>query len=253
MDSYTSIARFYDLENADFTEDLPLWTELARAQGGPILELGCGSGRVLLNLAREGSAVTGVEKSPAMLALARNRLALQPSIAGRISLLEDDFTRIRLGKSFPLILLPFNTFAHMVDPADVHAALKTISLHLAPGGQAALALPNPIPIYGDPPESLVLERIFRDEARGLTIQQYSSLRVDRAAQLGYITWIYDEIDPSGKVTRTTVPMTLRYFFPNELTILFERNGLRLQHLWGDYDRSPFSEDSPVLIAVAGRE
>jgi SAM-dependent methyltransferase len=250
MDSYTSIARFYDLENADFTEDLPLWAELARAQGGPVLELGCGSGRVLLHLAREGFAITGVEKSAAMLALARQRLALQPSISGRITLLEEDFTRMRLGATFPLILLPFNTFAHMVDPADVHAALQAISLHLAPGGQAAIALPNPIPIYGDPPESLVLERTFRDEARGATIQQFSSLRVDRAAQLGYITWIYDEIDPSGKVTRTTVPMTLRYFFPNELATLFERNGLRVRHLWGDYDRTPFSEDSPVLIAVA---
>ncbi len=253
MDSYTSIARFYDLENADFTEDLPLWADLAREQGGPILELGCGSGRVLLQLAREGFTATGVDSSPAMLALARSRLARQPSIAGRITLLEDDFTRVRLGKHFPLILLPFNTFAHMVDPADVHAALETVFQHLSPGGLAAFALPNPIPIYGDPPESLVLERTFRDETRGVTVQQFSSLRADRAAQLGYITWIYDEIDPAGKVTRTTVPMTLRYFFPNELAILFEGNGLRLRHLWGDYDRSPFSEDSPVLIAVAGRD
>jgi SAM-dependent methyltransferase len=253
MDSYTSIARFYDLENADFTEDLPLWADLARAQGGPVLELGCGSGRVFLHLAREGIPVTGVDSSPAMLALARSRLALQPSIAGRVTLLEEDFTRVRLGKTFPLILLPFNTFAHMIDPADVHAALETVHRHLPSGGQAALALPNPIPIYGDPPESLVLERTFRDEARGVTIQQFSSLRVDRAAQLGYITWIYDELDPSGTVTRTSIPMTLRYFFPNELATLFERAGLRLLHLWGEYDRTPFTEDSPVLIAVAGRE
>jgi SAM-dependent methyltransferase len=253
MDSYTSIARFYDLENADFTEDLPLWVDLARAQGGPVLELGCGSGRVLLHLAREGFTATGVDSSPAMLTLARNRLALQPSIAHRITLREDDFIRLRLGKTFPLVLLPFNTFAHMVDPADVHAALETISRHLPPGGRAVFALPNPIPIYGDPPEALVLERTFRDEVRSLTIQQFSSLRVDRAAQLGYITWIYDAIDPSGKVTRTAIPMTLRYFFPNELSTLFAGAGLQLLHLWGDYDRSPFIEDSPVLIAVGGRE
>jgi SAM-dependent methyltransferase len=252
MDSYASIARFYDLENAEFTEDLPCWVDLARRQGGPILELGCGSGRVMLHLAREGFEVTGVDSSPAMLALARRRLALQSSIASRITLREDDFTRIRLGKTFPLILLPFNTFAHMVDSADARAALETIAVHLTPGGQVAFALPNPIPIYGDPPESLVLERIFRDEERDVTIQQYSSLRADRAAQLGHITWIYDEIDGAGTVTRTTVPMTLRYFFPNELASLLERAGLRLLHLWGDYDGSPFAEDSPALIAVGGR-
>ncbi len=252
MDSYASIARFYDLENAEFTEDLPCWVDLARRQGGPILELGCGSGRVMLHLAREGFEVTGVDSSPAMITLARRRLALQKSIAPRITLLEDDFTRLRLGKTFPLIILPFNTFAHMVEPADAGAALETIAAHLASGGLAAFALPNPIPIYGDPPESLVLERIFRDEERNVTIQQFSSLRADRAAQLGHITWIYDEIDGAGTVTRTTVLMTLRYFFPNELSSLLERAGLRLLHLWGDYDCSPFAEDSPVLIVVGGR-
>ena len=251
MDSYEKIARFYDMENAQFTEDLTLWAELARESDGPVLELGCGSGRVLLHLAREGFEATGVDSSPSMLALARRRLALQPSIAGKISLLEENFTSLRIGKTFPLILLPFNTFSHMVDPADVREALETISLHLAPGGRAAFALPNPIPIYGDPSESLVLERTFRDDARNVTVQQFSSLRVDRASQLGYITWIYDEIDPSGAVTRTSIPMTLRYFFPNELASLMEPAGMRLLHTWGNYDRSPFEEDSPSLIVICG--
>jgi SAM-dependent methyltransferase len=253
MDSYAPIARFYDLENAEFTEDLPFWADLAREQDGPILELGCGSGRVLLHLAREGFAVTGVDSSPAMLALARRRLALQMAIAERIDLHQDDFTRLHLGKTYSLILLPFNTFAHMTDPADVRAAFKTFRAHLSSSGRVVLALPNPIPLYSEPPEGLVLERIFRDESRNVTIQQFSSLRVDRAAQLGRILWIYDEIDSSGAVTRTSVPMTLRYFFPNELSSLLEQAGLRLLHLWGDYDRSPFTEDSPVLIAVGGRE
>ena len=237
---------------AEFTEDLPLWADMARESGGPILELGCGSGRVLLHLAREGFETTGVDSSPSMLALARRRLARQPSIAGRISLLEENFTSLRTGRTYPLILLPFNTFSYMVDPPDVRDALETISLHLAPGGRAAFALPNPIPLYSDPSESLMLERTFRDKARNVTVQQFSSLRLDRAAQLGYITWIYDEIDSSGTVTRTSIPMTLRYFYPNELDSLFERAGLRLLHTWGDYNRSPFAEDSPSLIVVGGR-
>jgi len=252
MDSYALIARFYDLENAEFTEDLPFWADLAREQGGPILELGCGSGRVMLHLALEGFEVTGVDSSPAMLALARRRLALRKSIAGRITLLEEDFLRIRLAKTFPLIVLPFNTFAHMTAPQDARAALETFAAHLSPGGRVVLSLPNPIPVYGDPPEGMVLERTFYDEALHTMIQQFSSLRVDRVAQLGHITWIYDEIDPSGTVARTTVPMTLRYFFPNELASLLEQSGLRLAHLWGDYDRSPFAEDSPVMIAVGAR-
>jgi SAM-dependent methyltransferase len=251
MNSYTQIARFYDWENAEFTEDLPFWCDLARQRGGPVLELGCGSGRVLLHLAREGFETTGVDSSPEMIALARRRLAKQPALANRIQLLEADFRRLDLKRTFPLVIAPFNTFSHLTDPADAGAALGAIAAHLAPGGILALALPNPIPIYSALPEGLVLERTFHDGERDATVQQFSSLRVDRVAQLGHITWIYDAIDPAGKVTRTTVPMTLRYFFPNEIPLLLERAGLQLRHLWGDYGRSPFAEDSPALIVIGG--
>jgi SAM-dependent methyltransferase len=249
MNSYAQIARFYDWENAEFTEDLPYWCELARERGGPVLELGCGTGRVLLHLARENFEATGVDSAPEMIALARRRLEKQPSLAGRVQLVEADFRRLDLKKTYPLILAPFNTFSHLIEPADADGALGSIAAHLAPGGGFALALPNPIPIYSSLPEGLVLERTFRDGDRGSTVQQFSSLRVDRAAQLGHITWLYDEIDSEGKVTRTIVPMTLRYFFPNEIPLLFERAGLQLSHLWGDYDRSPFAEDSPVLLVT----
>jgi len=252
MNPYAQIARFYDWENAEFTEDLPFWSDLAREHGMPVLELGCGSGRVLLHLAREGFDATGVDSSPEMIALARRRLARQSAVANRIRLVEEDFRHLELRQTFPLVILPFNTFSHLTETAETEATLETIALHLAPGGTLALALPNPIPIYSALPEGLVLERIFRDGERNATVQQFSSLRVDRAAQLGHITWIYDEIDSAGKVARTTVPMTLRYFFPNEIPLLLERAGLRLLHLWGDYDRSPFAEDSPALLVIGAR-
>jgi SAM-dependent methyltransferase len=253
MDSYSLLARFYDLENADFTEDLPFWADLAREHGGPVLELGCGTGRVLLHLAREGFEVVGVDSSAEMIARARRRIDLQKKTAGRIQIVEGNFSSLALGKTFPLVILPFNTFAHLTADSDLQAALGAISSHLAPGGRVVLALPNPIPIFGTPSEGLVLERTFRDEERNLSIQQFSSLRLDRVAQLGHILWLYDEIDSTGRVTRASVPMVLRYFFPNELKMLFGQAGLRLLHLWGDYDRTPFMEDSPAFIAAGGHQ
>jgi SAM-dependent methyltransferase len=252
MDFYSIVARYYDLENAEFTADLPFWADLAREKGGPVLELGCGSGRVLFHLAREGFDVCGIDSSPAMLASARRRLALQPAIAARVSLQEEDFTRLRVNSAFPLILLPFNTFAHLTESAAIRAALEGIAAHLSPGGLAVMALPNPIPIFGSPAEGLVLERTFRDESRNVTVQQFSSLRVDRTAQLGSITWLYDEIAADGTVTRTPTETTLRYFFPNELSVWLQSAGLTPVHVWGDYDRSTFEEDSPALIVAAGR-
>jgi len=73
--SYATLSRYYDLENADFTEDLDYWLDLAEEHGDPILELGCGTGRVLLNLARRGHAITGLDNSPDMLARLQAKLA----------------------------------------------------------------------------------------------------------------------------------------------------------------------------------
>lgn len=253
MNPYESLARFYDLENADRVEDLPLWADLARETGGPVLELGCGSGRVALHLAREGFDVVGVDSSPAMLELARNRLTHNAQSVSRVQFLLDDFLRLQLARTFPLILLPYNTFAHLLDTSDLTAAMQAISAHLAPQGRVAVELPNPVSALTAAQDGLVLEHTFRDEDQGVTVQQFSSLRVDRIAQRGHITWIYDETDSRGGVRRTTVPMILRYFFPNELRLLLSAAGLRILHLWGDYDRSGLAENSPTMILIGGRQ
>jgi SAM-dependent methyltransferase len=251
MSSYTQLSRYYDLENANRVDDLPLWADLAREARGPVLELGCGSGRVALYLAREGFETVGVDNSPEMLALAEKRLALSPKIASRIKFLAGDFRALQLDRTFPLILLPFNTFAHLIDPSDARAALGAIRRHLSAGGRVALELPNPVAALCADETGVAFERTFRDEERGVTVQQFSSLRVDRAALCSSILWLYDEIDAAGRVTQTTVPMTLRYFFPSEIALLFELEGLHATNFWGDYDRSPFEENSPTLIAVGG--
>jgi SAM-dependent methyltransferase len=247
---YSQFARFYDLENASLTEDLPLWEELAGEFGGPILELGCGAGRVLMHLARAGHAAVGVDSSGEMLARARANFARNPRLTTRLSLVEADFTQLQLNSTFPLILSTFNTLAHLADPDTIRRTLDGAARHLAPGGAFAFDLPNPVAILGAEQEGLVLERTFADEERGSTIQQFSSLRLERLAQRGHITWIYDETGPDGVLRRTTVPLTMYYFFPSEMELLLEHAGLRMLHLWGDYDRSPLEDDSPKLIVVA---
>jgi SAM-dependent methyltransferase len=252
MDSYSLIARFYDLENAALTEDLPLWEELAVEQGSPFLELGCGTGRVLLHLGRAGFSGIGVDSSPEMLSRARARLALNPNISSRLQMVQADFTQLQMASAFPLILAPFNTLAHISDPSALRQTLDTVVRHLAPGGKFAFDLPNPSPLFASEQDGLVLERTFHDEERGTTIQQFSILQVERLAQRGLVTWIYDETGADGVLRRTTVPLTMRYFFPAELELLMERAGLRLVHMWGDFDRSPVEDDSPKIICVAAK-
>lgn len=251
---YATLARYYDLENADFTDDLDFWLALAEAYGGPILELGCGTGRVLLPLARRGHAVTGVDHSPEMLARLEAKLAVARSLRGpggtlaAPRLLTADFASFQAPGPFQLALMPFNTFMHLLTLDAQTAALTNIRRHLASGAALVLDLINPGEAYAAQEQGLTLERVFPDGEQ--TVQQFSSLTLDRAAQLAHIVWLYDATAPDGVVRRSSVPLTLRYTFPGEMRLLLEKCGFALKHLYGDYDRSPFADGAPRMLVAA---
>ncbi len=270
MPTYDLLSRFYDLENADFTEDIDFWVGLAKEANGPTLELGCGSGRVTQQIARAGCTVVGLDNSEPMLALARAKLARKPELSARATLLLGDMTNFDLygqtGVSAPhradtqvgpyisppfgLIICPFNTFMHLLAAAEQLALLACARRHLAPGGVLALDLTNPAPAYADPDESLTLERTFRDDGADLTVQQFSTIQLDRTAQVAHIVWQYDAIAADGAVRRTLAPLELRYTFPAEMSLLLDRAGFRLTHLYGDYDEGPLTDESERMIVMA---
>lgn len=248
--SYALLARYYDLENAAFTEDLDYWLELAESCAGAVLELGCGTGRVLLNLARRGWAVTGIDNSPEMLARLHAKLqaASGRHLAAPPTIVQAGLEDFELGQTFALAILPFNTFMHLLTTEAQLAVLARIRRHLAPGGALALDLPNPGEAYAAQEQGLTLERTFSDGDR--TVQQFSSIALDRAAQMARITWLYDSTGPQGDLQRSLVPLSLRYTFPAEMRLLLERCGLALEHVYGDYDRSPYADGAPRLLVVA---
>lgn len=248
--TYALLARYYDLENAGFTEDLDFWLELAEAYGSPVLELGCGTGRVLLNLARRGHAVTGVDNSPEMLARldARLQTASHRHLAQPPTLLQASMDDFETPQRFRLAIMPFNTFMHLLTPEAQLAALARIRQHLAPGAVLALDVINPAEAYAAQETGLTLERTFADGDR--TVQQFASVALDRAAQLARITWLYDSTASDGGLQRTIVPLTLRYTFPGEMRLLLERCGFTVTHLYGDYDRSPYADGAPRLLVLA---
>jgi SAM-dependent methyltransferase len=248
--TYDLLSRYYDLENADFTEDLEFWLGLADTTGDPVLELGCGSGRVLLHLARRGHAVTGVDNSPEMLALLEAKLkqASAKHIAAPPTRLSASLHDFQADGLFKLAIMPFNTFMHLLTLEAQAAALINIRRHLRPGAPLALDMPNPAEAYAASEAGLALERTFRDGDN--LVQQFSSVSLDRTAQLAHITWLYDSVAPGGAIQRTVVPLTLRYTFPGEMRLLLERCGFTLAHLYGDYDRSPLADGSPRMLVVA---
>ena len=127
-----------------FSADVPLYQELAATQGGRVLEIACGSGRVLVPLAAAGATVTGLDASPHMLALARAKLeAAGPHVAARARLVEGDMRAFQVAGPFDLAIIAVKSLAYLTSRADQQRALAAVAAHLRPGGLLALDLHAP--------------------------------------------------------------------------------------------------------------
>ena len=248
---YETVARFYDAENAYMTDDLPFYSALAAETGGPVLDVGCGTGRVTLHLAQEGVRVVGMDYSEAMLQRAERKLAVLPDLRARVALIHADVLHTAPEERFALIIVPYNSFMHLHTQADQVAALERMREWLLPDGLIALDLPNPGDLFATPDDgSVVLERMFQEPESGHLVMQQSVSALDRAAQIMHVTWIYDELAADGTVRRTLAPLTLRYVFPAEMDLLLRVAGLQRAERYGDYDSTPFEDNSPRMITVA---
>ena len=156
MDDYSAyrtaeLVAVYDAVYAD-VDDASLWSALAAVADGPVLELGCGTGRVLLPLARDGYEITGLDLSPEMLAFCREKLEGESAeTRDRVSLLAADMASFDLGRDFGAIFCAFNSFHHLRTVEQQLACLERCRAHLAPGGLLVLDLFNPDPAPTDAP------------------------------------------------------------------------------------------------------
>lgn len=245
MDVYEKLARFYDLEHAELTADLVFYLHFARQAGGPVLEVGCGTGRILLHLAPAGIEITGVDSSTAMLAIAGSKLGK------RVPLIEGDMRTVTLPGRYALVIISINTFMHLLTTSDQLDALTNLARHLAPGGRLIIDLPAGDELaHQDPDARLTLERTLLDPDTNHRVMKWVASRVDWTTQRQEVTYVYDELLDDGSVRRTVAPMTLRHIFRYELMLLLDKAGYHLEALYGDYDLSPYDEGGPRMIAVA---
>lgn len=254
---YDQIARFYDLTHATLTDDLPFILHLAAEADGPVLELGCGSGRLLLPLARAGRSVIGLDSSTGMLDRARARLAQEPTtVQARMTLHQADMTNFVLpaAPQFGLIVIPYNTLLHL-DTAQALAALRQARDCLGENGRLFIDIANPADIANTPEDSLLsLENVLTDPETGELIVHLASNKLNTADQILHITWIYDVSTPDGgPVHRTVAQAAYHYRYPHQLELLLQEAGYQLLHLWGDYDQSPYDEASNRLLLLAAKK
>lgn len=252
-DPYDILIRYYDAENAGFVEDFAAYSLLADRFGGPVLDVGCGTGRVAFQLVREGVQITGVDLSEKMLERARERAAKQGIRPRQFTAKQGDIRQLTLDDQFNLTILTFNTFMHFLDHAAQIDVLERLASLTHPGGGIAIDLPNPIDTFVAPDvPGLVLERTFIDPETGHPVMQQSLASLDRVTQIMDLTWIYDRIVPDGQISRLMVPLQIRYTFASEIELLLERSGWSGIECYGTYGFDPYEEASPRLFVVATR-
>lgn len=246
---------YYDLLTAAVA-DIPFYLEEARSCGGPVLELGCGTGRVTLPLAGAGLEVVGLDRSPDMLARAEEKLAaLPPEVRARVTLLQGDMRDFRLRRRFPLIIIPYRSFQCLLTPEEQRRCLTCVRRHLLPGGRLILTLLDPRPEVVAPPWSPegMLRRVGDWELPGTDrrLLLWESRRsLPEVQQVEYFL-IFSEMDAQGReITRHHVTTRLRFTCRYEMHYLLELCGFQVTALYGGYARQPFSPGGEqVWVAV----
>lgn len=243
-----NFAQLYDAHHRRHSEDLPFWLKLAARQAGPVLELGCGTGRVLLPIARASHRIIGLDNDPDMLVVLKNTLENEP--LPNADILQSDLTSFHLGIDFSLILLPCNTFSTL-SPLQRAAALSRVRSHLLPGGLFAASLPNPVIFKRLPRRSSPeIEEVFPHPQDGEPVQVSSGW--ERNEQYFTVYWHYDHLLPDGRVER--ISANASHYLEKAETYQREiaAAGLHIIDRLGDYDESAYHENSPQLILVASR-
>jgi len=252
---YNVLAAYYDLIHDQLTEDLDFVLLLAEECGGSILELGCGTGRLLLPLVRARHSVTGVDSEQAMLDRALQRLNQEtPEVRQRATLLLDDMRNLSLSEKngdYKLAVFSYNTLLHF-QAGEIVQILRSVAGYLSTEGYFYIDMANPYIIeedsYKDYP---VLENRFSNQTTGETIVQMSHSQLDSAAQCLHTTWYFDRQMKSGQLLApVSVEMDYWYHFPHQMELLVRQSGLRLENIFGDYDRSEFNEQSERLLILA---
>ncbi len=240
-------ARYYDAAYAvlpTLGPDIDFYRELARESGGPVLEIGCGTGRVLSRIAADGLDCSGIDASEQMLARCRAKLP------DSVRLVQADMRDFDLGDArFGLIFSAFRAFQHLVTVEDQLRCLARVRAQLASDGCFAFDVFNPRLerlLLEDEPEAEDL----RFEHDGEQIVRYARALRDRARQTMRVGFRYERHAGGRVVGNERTEFSMRWFHRYELEHLLARAGFEDVAIYGDFEGAPVSPDSPALVVVA---
>ncbi len=241
---YDSVPLYLARQDGDF------YLEEAKTARSAVLEVGCGTGRILLPIARAGCSIVGLDNSRQMLERCRAKLAAEPAaVQGRVRLVQHEMRDLNLGATYPLIIAPFRVVQHLTTVDDQLRFLEVIARHLASNGRFVFDVFNPY--FAKLVEADGIEREDTPEQRlpdGRTFR--------RAWRVARVRWV-DQVSESELIyyvdgKRYVQAFEMRWYLAAELRHLLARAGFRVREMYGDFARGPVVDGCPELVVVAER-
>ena len=247
---YDGWADIYDAVFSYVVEDIPFYIDEAIRSGGPVLELGCGTGRVSIPIAQAGIDTVGMDSSPAMLQRARRKAV----VAGvrNLTLMQYDMRDFTLPNKFSLIIIPFRGLLSLLSVKDEARALLNAKRHLAPGGKLVFDIFVPdLNMMTQPGDVPFHFSDVTDPSTGKRMVIWNQASYDAFSQVMSIRTTIEELDEVGRVSgKIYRDFALRYIFRWEMHHLLRACGYDILALYGDFERGEFNERSADMVWVA---
>jgi ubiquinone/menaquinone biosynthesis C-methylase UbiE len=258
MNEYDRIdAAFYDYYSTGLEGDVEFYVEEAKKSNSSLLELGCGTGRILIPIAQAGINIVGLDHAPSMLEVARIKISkLNGETQHRIELVEGDMRNFSLSQKFKLVIIPYRAFLHLLTVDDQKQALNNIREHLSDDGRLIFNIFDPrldfivahSGVLGSAPTK---DTEFIYPETGNRVIVWDTVQFYPEQQIIDQYFIFEELNNEGKViSKTYSKLILRYIYRYEMEHLLEIRGYKIKSLYGDFKRGPFKYGGEQIWVVS---
>jgi len=242
-------AKFYDL-GPHMPDDIPFYVERIPIAAARVLELGCGTARVSIPLAAHVASVLGLDKSEAMVRIAREKVSAA-GLGDRVELQVRDISHFELPERFDYIIAPFRVIQNLESDAEVEGLLRCIRAHLAPGGRCILNVFRP----NRDPDAMRDEWVSGEEHLAWEVQTPGGLvacydrraRIDAERLVLYPELVYRRFEGDEVIEEAVLRIAMRCFYPDEFVALVESAGFRVFEKWGGYHGEPYGEGGELVV------
>lgn len=246
-----AIARFYDLDREPLA-DLPFYVSRIPSPNARVLEIGCGTGRITLPLAKHCGFIQGIERSEAMLEICRGKLRQTPALAGKVAVELGDITKYDLGVSFDLIIAPYRVLQNLETDEEVAGLFRCVRTHLAAGGTCILNAFKPryanaealIDTWSRQVEALDWEDLT--DTRLVTCHHRKG-KVRVRPLVIYPDLVYRVREGAELIEEVVFSLAMRCYFPDDFASLFSKHGFDIVQRWGGYAGEAYGVGPELVI------